>query len=94
MRIREFVWPQDRVDHIDRQGVTPEEVEEACLGLALVQRAKSEGQNPVCYVFGQTHAGRHLFCVVIRLPDGKGYPITAREMTDKEKQRYRPWKNR
>jgi hypothetical protein len=54
MRIHEFVWPQDRIDHIDRHGVTPEEVEEACFGHALVQRAKSEGENPVYYVLGQT----------------------------------------
>jgi len=39
-----------RIDHIDRHGVTPEEVEEACFGHALVQRAKSEGENPVYYV--------------------------------------------
>ena len=94
MRIHEFVWPQDRVDHIDRHGVTPGEVEEVCFGQALVQRAKSEGENPVYYVLGQTNAGRFLFCVVIRLPDGKAYPITARLMTDKEKRRYREWKDR
>ena len=94
MEIHEFVWPQDRIDHIDRHGVTPEEVEEACFGHALVLRAKSEGENPVYYVLGQTNAGRYLFCVVIRFPDGKGYPITARSMTDQEKRRYRQWKNR
>ena len=94
MRIHEFVWPQDRIHHIDRHGVTPEEVEEVCFGHALVQRAESEGENPVYYVLGQTDAGRYLFCVVIRCPDGKGYPITAREMTDKEKRRYLQWKNR
>lgn len=69
-------------------------VEEACFGHALVQRAKSEGENPVFYVLGQTGVGRYLFCVVIQFPDGKGYPITARAMTDKEKRRYRQWKNR
>jgi uncharacterized DUF497 family protein len=73
MRIREFAWPQDRIDHIDRHGVTPEEVEEACFGQALVQRAKSEGENPVFYVLGQTDAGRYLFCVIIRSAnDGRG----------------------
>ena len=36
MRIREFVWPQDRIDHIDRHGVTPEEVEEACFGKTAI----------------------------------------------------------
>jgi hypothetical protein len=32
--------------------------------------------------------------VVIGFPDGKAYPVTAREMTAKEKRRYRKWKGR
>jgi hypothetical protein len=35
-----------------------------------------------------------VFCVVIRFSDGKGYPITARPMTDKERRRYTQWRNR
>jgi hypothetical protein len=62
MRIHELVWPQERIDHIALHGVTPEEVEEVCFGQPLVQRAKSEGENPVYYVLGQTEAGRYLFC--------------------------------
>ena len=58
------------------------------------QRARSEGENPVYYVLGQTAAGRYLFCVVIRFPDGNGYPVTAREMTASEKRRYRKGKDR
>jgi hypothetical protein len=61
------------------------EVEEVCFGDALVQRAKASGNNPIYYVLGQTVAGRHLFCVVIQFPDGKGFPITARPMTDAAK---------
>ena len=57
-------------------------------------RAKSAGQNPVYYVLGETGAGRHLLCVVIRFPGGRGYPVTAREMTPKEKRRYSEWKKR
>ena len=94
MVIHEFIWAEERIDHIARHGVTPEEVEEACFGPALVQRAKSEGKNPVYYVLGQTAYGRHLLCVVIGFPDGKGYPVTARPMTEKEKQRYRQWRKR
>jgi uncharacterized DUF497 family protein len=94
MEIYAFVWPDDRIDHIARHGVTPEEVEEACFGRSLVQRAKSRGENPVYYVLGETDAGRYLFCVIIRFPDGIAYPVTARPMTDKEKRRYRQWKNR
>lgn len=81
----------DRIDHIASHGITPQEVEETCFGNALVQRARSEGQNPVYYVLGQTMDGRYLFCVVIQFPDGKGYPITPRPMSETEKRRYRQW---
>ena len=49
MRIDEFIWNEDRIDHIARHNVTPEEVEETCFGVALVQRTKSEGESPVYY---------------------------------------------
>jgi uncharacterized DUF497 family protein len=94
MTIHEFIWPEDRIEHIARHGVTPEEVEQVCFARPFVRRGKSEGENPVYYVQGQTEAGRYLFCVVIRFPDGRGYPVTAREMTEKEKRRFRKWKKR
>ena len=94
MKIYEFIWPEDRVEHIARHGIRPEEVEEVCFGRALVQRTKSAGANPVYYVLGQTVAGRYLFCVVIQFPDGKGLPVTARPMTRKEQRRFNQWKNR
>ncbi|MFH1635823.1 MAG: hypothetical protein ABIG63_17665 [Chloroflexota bacterium] len=47
MKILQIIWPQDRVEHIARHSVTPEEFEEICFGNALVLRCKSEGQNPV-----------------------------------------------
>lgn len=94
MTIDDFIWPDDRVEHIARHGVTPDEVEQVCFGKSLVRRTKSQGENPVYYVQGQTEAGRYLFCVVIRFSDGNGYPVTAREMTPKEKRRFRQWKKR
>jgi uncharacterized protein len=94
MKVQQIIWPEDRVDHIARHGVTPGEFEEACFGTPLVFRGKSEGPNPVYYVLGQSESGRHLFCVVIQFPDGNGYPVTARNMTDREKQRYRMWTQR
>lgn len=95
MRIDQLIWPEDRIEHIARHGVTPEEVEEVCFERnPLVYRAKSKGENPVYYVLGRTEAGRHLFCVVIRFSDGNGYPVTAREMTAREKRRYRKWRDR
>ncbi len=93
-KIHELIWPQDRIEHIARHGVTPNEVKEVCLGEPFVQRAKSQGENPVYHFLGQTRVGRYLFCVLIRFPDGRGYPVTARPMTDKERRRYRQWRNR
>jgi len=61
MKIHELVWTEDRIEHIARHGVTPEEVEETCFGLSFVQHGKSEGEKPVYYVLGQTAAGRYLF---------------------------------
>jgi uncharacterized DUF497 family protein len=94
MEIFELIWPEDRIDHIARHEVTPEEVEEVCFGHSLILRAKSEGDNPVYYILGQTLSGRHLFCVVIQFPDSTGYPVTARPMTPKEKRRFMQWKRR
>ena len=94
MRIRQLIWSQDRVDHIARHGVTPLEFEEVCFADSLVLRAKSHGDNPAYYVLGPSQVGRYLFCVVIGFPDGNGYPVTARDMTPREKRRYRKWKGR
>ncbi|MEM9542018.1 MAG: BrnT family toxin [Cyanobacteria bacterium P01_E01_bin.42] len=94
MKINQLLWPQERITHIARHNVTPEEVEEVCFGFSLVLRAKSRGQNPVYYCLGQTTTGRYLFCVVIQFPDGNGFPITARPLTKKEQQRYNKWRHR
>ncbi|HRQ41193.1 MAG TPA: hypothetical protein PLD25_25020 [Chloroflexota bacterium] len=94
MRIRQIIWPEDRIEHIARHHITPEEVEAVCFGRALVQRAKSEGENPFYYVLGQTEAGRYLFCVIIQFSDGNGYPVTARPMTDSEKRRFQKWRRK
>ena len=50
MRIHELLWPQDRIEHIAQHGITPDKVEEVCLSKPFVQRAKSQGENPVYYV--------------------------------------------
>ena len=94
MPISELLWPEERVDHIGLHGIRPEEFEEVCFGASLILRAKATGPNPVYYVLGETDAGRALFCVVIEFPGGRGYPVTARNMTAKERRRYAEWKRR
>lgn len=94
MRIKELIWPEERVEHIAFHGVAPEEVEEVCFSNPLILRARSEGKNPVYYVLGQTWTGRYLFCAVIQFPDGRGYPVTARPMTQTERRRFERWKQK
>lgn len=94
MEIVELIWPRDRIEHIARHRVEPAEVNEVCFGAPLALRAPSSGDNPVYYVLGPTEEDRLLFCVVIQFPGGKGYPVTARDMTPQEKRRYRNWKRR
>jgi hypothetical protein len=94
MEFDDYKWPDAQVEHIAEHGVTPEEFEEVCDGKSLFIRVPSEGENPVYYVLGQTAAGRYLFCIVIRFPDGNGYPVSARPMTAPEKRRFRRWRDR
>jgi len=90
--IHEIVWSEDRIEHIAARNISPDEFEEICFGHSLVLRTQSSGKNPVYHVLGQTADGYYLLCVVIRFPDGKGFPVTARPMTPKEERRYRKWK--
>ncbi len=45
MTIEEILWPADRVDHIGRHAVTPEEFEEVCFGNPLVFRSGPRAQT-------------------------------------------------
>jgi hypothetical protein len=92
MKISNFLWPRDRIDHIARHNITPTEVEEVCFGKSFVLKAKRGGSIPVYYILGQTHVGRYLFCVVIHFPDGNGFPVTARPMSENEKKRFLLWR--
>jgi uncharacterized protein len=94
VRIDEIVWTEDRIEHIARHNVEPEEFEEVCFGRPLVRRAKATGKNPLYQLFGRTDAGRLLFCVLIEFPEGRGFPVTARPMTRKEQRSFNEWARR
>ncbi len=83
-RISSLEWDDANREHIDRHGVTPYEVEEVCFSRPLLMKSR----HGTRLAYGQTLAGRYLF-VVLRLIDGDGARcITARTMTDKERQFY------
>ncbi|MBI1869704.1 MAG: BrnT family toxin [Chlamydiae bacterium] len=86
MKIAEIVWDEDSVEHIARHGVVPEEVEAVCFSHSSYLDKGRTGRH---YVTGQTHAGRYLFIVVGFLNRREVEIITARDMDEKEKYRYK-----
>lgn len=83
MRIDRLLWDDYRIEHIARHDVDPEEVWEACEDpFHLAQREGSRRYR----LYGQTADGRYLFVVLESVTDTLYRPITARDMTIREKQ--------
>jgi len=74
MRIRELLWPQERIGHIARHGILPSEVDEVCFGFPLVQRAKSEGKNPAIMFLDKLMLGDISFASSLPSPPAKVSP--------------------
>lgn len=82
--IKGFEWNERNIEHIDRHGVTPQEVEEACYNQPISRKTR----NNLCLIYGQTDAGRYLFIVARRDSQGVVYVITARTMIKSEQKYY------
>jgi uncharacterized protein len=92
-RIRDLYWRHDRVEHLARHAVTPEEVDEAVFGdrsgvLLHVGPAERNPEETMYRYFGRTEAGRHLLVVLLYLGQGVAMPVTARDMTVSERRKF------
>ncbi|MBU2573372.1 MAG: BrnT family toxin [Elusimicrobia bacterium] len=85
MRFLDYEWDEVNTSHIARHHVKPFEVEETCFNNPFVLKGPEEKY----FVFGKTDAGRCLFVVIVPKEGGKIRPITAREMNQVEKKRYK-----
>lgn len=85
-RVRETRWTETAEDHIAAHAVSPDEVEQVVNTRPRLLLAGREGTQ---YVFGTTSAGRYLLVVLTEAIDGRDYVVTAREMTDAERQTFR-----
>jgi uncharacterized protein len=83
--VRRLIWDSWNVAHIARHEATPEEVEEACHGDALVQQTYAAR----LLLIGPTLAGKIL--AVVRAPESWGvyYPVPARPASKKERTLYK-----
>lgn len=81
-----FDWnPEVEAKLVDKHGVFPEEVEEACYDPHSIWQWEEDRRY---WVFGKTENGRYLFCLV-RLTDScLVHPITARDMRARERGHY------
>ncbi len=82
---RYFWWDDLNVDHIAEHGVEPFEAEEAVDNRPLTLRA-AEGKY---IAYGQTDSGRYLIVVYVLESEQRVRVITARDMTQAEKSRFR-----
>ena len=85
MRIKELHWDDANIEHISRHGLSPVDVEDVCFGRHICFR----GRERRYVVYGKTEGGRLIMVVLERLFGQAFRPITAREMTEKEKHSYR-----
>lgn len=86
MYISKLEWDDYRVKHIAKHDVEPHEVWEVCNDNSHL--ARRQGRNRYL-VYGQTLDGRHLFVVLEQIEWSVYKPITARNMTDREKRNFR-----
>lgn len=80
-----FWWDEQNIEHIANHGVSPEETEQVIDDTPLIIRAK-QGKY---IAFGQTDAGRYLVVVFVEKTDRRLRDITARDMTNNEKKRFK-----
>jgi uncharacterized DUF497 family protein len=87
--VEQIIWDAWNVEHIDRHGVTPAEVEEVCRG----EFWSSETYGGRLRIVGPT-ASNNLLTVILAPQEGEGiyYVVTARPASRKERRRYRELK--
>ena len=78
--ISDLLWRPDRVAHIGRHALTPEEVDEAVFEdpsgiLIRVGPAERDPQETLYRYFGCTEAGRHLMVALLYLGHGLAMPL-------------------
>lgn len=87
MQIRRLRWNEWNIERIQRHGVSQDDVEEVCYSRHI---AIKSGRGKMA-LWGQTADGRYLLVVLVIEDYGDHYPISAREMDEKEKKQYRKW---
>ena len=91
MNITGIIWLEDIVDKIERKhAVTSAEVAAVMAqnpSFRFVEKGHRSNEN-VYAALGQTDAGRFLIVYFVYKPDGRALVLSARGMTQRERQAY------
>jgi uncharacterized protein len=90
LRIEIVIWDQTNTEHIARHDVSRQEIEDVLLG-EIKPTYFATIQDNRLLALGTTEVGRQLLVVLASVGKYKIYPITGRDMTDKERRRYKKW---
>ncbi len=78
-------WTPDRIAHVQRHSVEPEEADEVLADPGADMRRGRDG----CYLlYGRTEDGRPLLLVLVDETERVAGPVTARDATDAERRTY------
>jgi uncharacterized DUF497 family protein len=90
VRIDELVWDEWNEGHVAKHRLDPEEVEEVVFDRAsLVFKTKAGGSERRYLMLGLTEAGRYALVVLEPMSGNRAYVVTARDMTDEERRRFK-----
>lgn len=87
MNIKRLRWNEWNIEHIQRHRISQDEVEEVCYSRHF---AVKSGRSKMA-LWGQTADGRYLLVILVVEEYGDFYPISARDMEEKEKRNYKKW---
>ena len=90
MKIRNLIWDEWNEEHILKHGVSKEEVEEVCYARHFAIKS-GDGKREV---WGQTEDGRFILVILAARGYDDYYPISTRDMEDREKSQYKKWTRR
>ncbi len=86
MKIDRLQWDITNIEHIARHRITYDEVMEVCFGTH--QSKKDAGAKQRYRISGQTSSGRYIHIILEKIKGTYFRPITAFEMTQKQKYKY------
>ena len=90
--LRTLLWDDYNIAHIADHKIEPSEVHEVVFAEATVFAIDDSHRRGRLIAQGATSAGR-MILVVLEEPTstGESYVVTARPMTDRERQAYQEW---